>query len=168
MRWIAILLCASLSACSNDAPQEPTTDDGQGGAGAAESLSTGGHRDAGQDGTAKGGGGAAGKTSADATTSDVVVGVDVGTGAASIKLAWDAPTKNDDGTPLTDLASYRVYYNLGAQLTKVSASRVDVPTLTTTFLLSGVAPGNYTFVVTAVDSSGNESADSASFTTEVQ
>jgi hypothetical protein len=165
MRWIAIVLCASLSACSNDAPQEPT-DDGQGGEGVGGSLSTGGQRDAGQDGTSKGG--AAGKAPTDAAASDVVVGVDVGTGAASIKLAWDAPTKNDDGTPLTDLASYRVYYNPGAQLTKASASRIDVPTLTTTFLLSGLAPGSYAFVVTAVDSSGNESADSASFTTEVK
>jgi hypothetical protein len=166
MRWIALCLCAALGACSNDPPAEPTTDDGQGGAGTGGSLSTGGQRDAGQGGAGQGG--SIKPPNKDAAVSDVVVAVDVGAGAASITLAWDAPTKNEDGTPLTDLSSYRVYYNPGTQLTKPSAKRVDVPTLATTFLLSGLAPGSYAFVVTGVDSSGNESADSASFTTEVR
>ncbi len=30
--------------------------------------------------------------------------------AGTITLAWDAPTTNTDGTPLTDLAGYKIYY----------------------------------------------------------
>src|SRR4030042_1896878 len=30
--------------------------------------------------------------------------------AVDFTLSWDAPTTNADGTPLTDLAGYKVYY----------------------------------------------------------
>ena len=30
--------------------------------------------------------------------------------AQTIKLAWDAPTTNENGTPLTDLKEYKLYY----------------------------------------------------------
>lgn len=33
-----------------------------------------------------------------------------GTFAAQVTLSWDAPTTNTDGTKLTDLAGYYVYY----------------------------------------------------------
>ena len=30
--------------------------------------------------------------------------------SAEVTLSWDPPTTNADGTPLTDLAGYKVYY----------------------------------------------------------
>jgi ABC-type glycerol-3-phosphate transport system substrate-binding protein len=35
---------------------------------------------------------------------------DSGSSTNSATLTWDAPTTNVDGTPLTDLAGYKVYY----------------------------------------------------------
>jgi ABC-type glycerol-3-phosphate transport system substrate-binding protein len=35
---------------------------------------------------------------------------DGGSSSNSATLTWDAPTTNVDGTPLTDLAGYKVYY----------------------------------------------------------
>ena len=35
---------------------------------------------------------------------------DPGISTGSVTLAWDAPTTNLDGTPLTALAGYKVYY----------------------------------------------------------
>lgn len=32
----------------------------------------------------------------------------------TVNLAWNAPTTNVDGSPLTDLAGYRVYRQLGS------------------------------------------------------
>src|SRR5262245_62091183 len=36
------------------------------------------------------------------------------TSAGILDATWTAPTTNTDGSPLTDLASYRVYYGSGA------------------------------------------------------
>lgn len=33
------------------------------------------------------------------------------TGTGSVTLSWSAPSQNTDGTPLTDLAGYHVYYS---------------------------------------------------------
>ncbi len=35
---------------------------------------------------------------------------DGGSSSNSATLTWDAPTTNVDGTPLTDLAVYKIYY----------------------------------------------------------
>lgn len=67
----------------------------------------------------------------------------------SVTLLWDANTE-------PDLAGYRLYqgsapggpYSLKNALTKVT---------TTTFVLTATVPTNYYWVLTAVDSSGNES-----------
>lgn len=33
-----------------------------------------------------------------------------GASGSSVTLSWDAPTKNEDGSDLTDLLGYKVYY----------------------------------------------------------
>lgn len=77
----------------------------------------------------------------------------VTTGSAT--LSWNAPTLNSDGTTLTDLAGYRVYYT--RTLGDYSfAKRIDNPGITT-YLLDNLSPGTWHFVVTAFDGSGNES-----------
>ena len=80
--------------------------------------------------------------------------------AARVQLSWDAPTTNEDGTPLTDLAGYKVYYGQASRQYDVS---VDVG-LSTTAALSSLVDGRaYYFAVTAYDTSGNES----NFSTEI-
>jgi hypothetical protein len=73
----------------------------------------------------------------------------------SVTLSWDAPLKNANGTPLTDLAGYNLYY--GKQhLNYESKIRVgNVKEYTITNLAKDV---NYYCAVTAYDSSGNESS----------
>jgi hypothetical protein len=76
----------------------------------------------------------------------------------SLRLAWIAPQVNADGSPLTDLAGYRV--KVGTQSgTYTRIVSVDGPhTLSAT--ISGLPAATYYVVVTAIDASNNESAPS--------
>ncbi|GEM_PF-2683314 len=87
-----------------------------------------------------------------------LVVTDPGTGN-SLNLAWVAPTTNQDGTPLIDLAGYNIYRSLtaGGPYTKINASIVTGETYTSTGLTLGTT---YYYVVRAVDNSANESANS--------
>jgi len=73
---------------------------------------------------------------------------------AELSLSWVAPTENVDGTPLTDLDGYRIYYgvssrNYGApeEVTDSSATSVSIE----------VPSGSYYVAMTAMDAEGNES-----------
>jgi len=73
--------------------------------------------------------------------------------AADVSLSWDAPTTNEDGTPLTDLAGYTVYYGIeSANYTE----NIDVGNVLT-YTVTNLSDGTYYFAVTAYDTSGNES-----------
>jgi hypothetical protein len=74
-----------------------------------------------------------------------------GTGIAV--LAWSAPSTNVDGTPLTDLAGYKVHY--GTSSGDYTAAVNVGPT--TEYSITDLAPGTYYIAVTAYDSSGRES-----------
>ena len=82
-------------------------------------------------------------------------GTDDGTATASATLAWTPPTQNEDGSPLTELAGYRIYWG------SVPGSYPNSLTINdpgaTRHVLEGLASGNYSFVATAFDTSGNES-----------
>ncbi len=77
-------------------------------------------------------------------------------------LRWDPPTTNEDGTPLTDLAGYKLYY--GPSPGNYSGS-LDVGDTTTVLIatvvdsIDGSLPATDTicFAVTAYDTYGNES-----------
>ncbi len=85
--------------------------------------------------------------------------------AGFLDLAWDAPTTNTDGTPLTDLAIYRVYFGTSsAPCLGSSFQEVTSPTLSPTpgdslvLRLGGLTPGTKYFVqVTALDTLWRES-----------
>ena len=91
--------------------------------------------------------------------------------AGLLDTSWTAPTTNADGSALTDLASYRVYYGTsnpvtcpgGSTFATVSSpTSSPAPGTTVNYQLKGLQAGTTYFVkVTAVDTSGNESACSA-------
>ena len=75
--------------------------------------------------------------------------------ATTIGLDWVAPTENVDGTPLTDLAAYRIYYGSGS---RSYDDFLDVTDPTATSYAVDVISGTYYVAMTAIDGDGNESA----------
>ena len=72
--------------------------------------------------------------------------------------SWTAPTTNEDGTPLTDLAGYRVYRCPTTLCTRATGTLIGtVAAPTTTFPIPHGSQGFLT--VTAFDTSGNESVE---------
>ena len=86
-----------------------------------------------------------------------VPGTSVGTGPGTASVSWDAPDTNEDGTPLTQLSGYRVYYGTTSPLDKSTSLSIDVGNITS-FTVSGLDAGTYYFAATAYDASGNESS----------
>lgn len=76
--------------------------------------------------------------------------------AGQVVLTWDPTTTNTDGTPLTDLAGFKIYY--GTSSGAYGASQ-DVGTIPTSYTVANL-PENvmYYFAVTAYNATGNESA----------
>lgn len=71
-------------------------------------------------------------------------------------LTWMPPTKNTDGSPLTDLASYKVYWGT-APGTYQNSAQVNNPGLSS-YVVEQLTPGAWHFVVTAINSRNVESA----------
>jgi len=69
-------------------------------------------------------------------------------------MSWDPPTTNTDGTPLTDLAGYKVYFGITSQNYSHTMDVGNVTVYTVGNLTEGLV---YYFAVTAYDTSGNES-----------
>jgi len=83
-----------------------------------------------------------------------------GGGGATLKsatVAWNQSTTNSDGSPLLDLAGYRVYYGTssGDYTTTVEISD---PSATSTVIDNLPVNTTYYFALTAYDNFGNESA----------
>lgn len=74
--------------------------------------------------------------------------------AYSVTLSWYPPTTKADGTPLTDLKGYKVYYGTQSRDYDNKVNVGNVTTYNVTNLASGI---NYYFAVTAYDKSGKES-----------
>lgn len=79
---------------------------------------------------------------------------DVTSGTATV--SWTIPTTNSDGTPLTNLGGFRIYYGTTADsMTKVA--QIANPTVST-YAVTNLAPATWYFGVRAYTSSGVESA----------
>ena len=72
-----------------------------------------------------------------------------------LNLSWVAPTENVDGSALTDLAGYKIYYGNSSRNYPDSA---DVNDADTTSFAVTVPSGSYYVAMTAIDADGNESA----------
>lgn len=76
--------------------------------------------------------------------------------AATAKLNWTAPTTNADGSALTDLAGYKVYWGTASNnYTSDSGTNVVAGTAYTASNISDT--GTTYFTVSAKDNTGNES-----------
>jgi Putative Ig domain len=81
------------------------------------------------------------------------------TGSASASLSWSAPTQNEDGSPLTNLAGYRVHYGTSASDLD---QRIDVGNpATTSTVVQNLTPGTWFFAISAYTHDGAESSRSA-------
>jgi hypothetical protein len=77
---------------------------------------------------------------------------------SSASLSWSAPTENEDGSPLTDLAGYRIHY--GTSPSDLS-NRVDVGNpATTSTVVQNLTPGTWFFAISAYTQTGVESSRS--------
>jgi hypothetical protein len=114
-------------------------------------------------------------TAADVSTySNITIGVSDGTTSVSLPafqiavtqiangsatLSWAAPTENMDGTPLTNLAGYQIYYG-----TSVSAMthtlQIANPGIDT-YVVSNLSPATWYFSVKAYTSANVQSSASA-------
>jgi hypothetical protein len=102
----------------------------------------------------------------------IVINVSDGTATASLpsfalavnmpvgtaELTWTKPTRNDDGSNLTDLAGYKVRYGTSSTALSQLFSVASGDVLTTSF--QGLAAGTWYFTVASYTFGGAESAQS--------
>jgi hypothetical protein len=76
----------------------------------------------------------------------------------SANLSWTVPTQNTNGTPVTDLAGYHIYYGTseGAWTSTITVLEATE----TSYVVSGLAPGTYYFAVVAFNTAGEDSPQS--------
>lgn len=93
-----------------------------------------------------------GKTPSTLPAFDIQV---LATGPSSVTLSWLPPTENEDGSPLTDLAGYRIRYGEapGAYQKRITLNSAGLAT----YFIDGLLPTTYYFVLSSVNSRGVES-----------
>ena len=79
----------------------------------------------------------------------------VDTGNFSVTISWTPPSQNTDGTSLTNLTAYKIYYGL-TEGHYPNDILIDNPGITTYFV-ANLVPNTYYFVATAISSNGAES-----------
>ena len=84
----------------------------------------------------------------------------------SVTLSWTPPTQNTDGTQLTDLAGYKIYWGTlaGNYPNSVTINNGSI----STYVVENLAPATYEFVATSFNAAGVESSYSNSATKVVQ
>lgn len=84
----------------------------------------------------------------------------------AVTISWTPPTQNTDGSTLTDLAGYNIYYGT-SQTSLTQVVNIANPGLAT-YVLSSLAAATYYFALTSVNASGIESPRSAVVSAIVQ
>jgi hypothetical protein len=89
-----------------------------------------------------------------------------GPGLSSVTLTWVAPTLNEDGSALTDLAGFKLYWGTtpGSYPNSVTINDPDA----TAYVVENLSPGTYQFVATSFNTSNVESAYSTPATKVAQ
>lgn len=97
----------------------------------------------------------------DGTTSVALPPFSVVVGALPVEavtVSWTPPTKNTDGSSLTNLAGYRLLYGTSsANLTVI----IDIPNASiSSYIVENLTPGTWYFAVKAYNAAGYESVNS--------
>lgn len=107
------------------------------------------------------------------TTSGIVISVSDGRLSASLpafsiavnaptsgtaSLQWTAPTQNTDGSALTNLGGYRIYF--GSSASSLTQTQQIASASTTSYVLNNLSAGTWYFAVAAYTTAGVESAKS--------
>lgn len=114
------------------------------------------------------------------TVSNVVISVNAGAGGAAtlpfsvhvlpaaskgVTVAWTAPTENTDGSPLVNLAGYRIHY--GTNPSELS-NMIEIDNAEmSSYTITSLSPGIWYFAVTALNSDSIESDFSAKVNTTI-
>ena len=101
-----------------------------------------------------GGGGGGGGSPAMARTIPEPTNAPPVSNSPSLTLNWQAPSENVDGSPISGISGYRVYYG---QSTGQYDSTEDVPGNVTSHTIE-LPVGQYFLVMTAIDIEGDESS----------
>jgi hypothetical protein len=94
------------------------------------------------------------------TYTDIIIPANPNTNA-KLTAAWSAPTNNTDGSLLTDLQGYRVYYGIGSANPCPSGTFVSTGLVTSVVLTGLTNTSPYTASIVAVNTSNVASACSA-------
>jgi hypothetical protein len=82
----------------------------------------------------------------------------VQSGTASMSVSWQPPIANTDGTPLTNLAGFKIHY--GTTSTNLDRIVTVASPSATSFVVTNLVPGTYYVSMTSYNSSGIESVRS--------
>jgi len=82
----------------------------------------------------------------------------VAVATGSVTLSWTPPTQNTDGSPLTNLAGYKIYWGTN-QNNLANFATVNNPGLAT-YVVTSLTPATWYFQTTALNSQGAESSPS--------
>ncbi len=114
-------------------------------------------------------GASTGGTSSNTSTGSTSTGSTSGSGSSgttgsstsgdTISVSWLAPTENTDGSALTNLAGYTIYYGSSASAMTQKVSINTVGELS--YVLSNLTPGTWYLEVVAINSAGVQSAPSS-------
>ena len=77
------------------------------------------------------------------------------TALGNVTLSWVAPTQDSDGTPLMDLAGYKICYGTSSQNYSHEIN-INSPGMTT-YVMDNLVPDTYYFAATSFNASGVES-----------
>lgn len=115
------------------------------------------------------------------TTSGIIISVSDGTATKSLaafaitvnavatgqaNLSWTAPTQNTNGSTLSDLAGYRIYY--GTSMSNLDQVAQVANPSATTYLIDGLASGTWYFEIKAYNATDAESDASNVVTKTIQ
>jgi hypothetical protein len=79
--------------------------------------------------------------------------------AGQVTLSWSPPTENVNGSSLTDLSGYKIYYGRSAS-SLTQTIELSNPGLTR-YVVENLSPANWHFAMSSVNSQGVESTRSA-------
>ena len=87
------------------------------------------------------------------------------TSGTSVTLGWQPPTQNTNGTPITDLAGYKIHYGTASSdyTQTVAVQNAGL----TRYVVDNLPSGTYYFAITAYNSKGVESPLSGELSTAV-